>query len=119
MTAYERILEDYARRPRPHPLAWYEERYKREGFLYVTPAFYIMGRPVRKYAEIEQITDDACMFDFETCDTWYIAEAAGEIRQAWRVLPWELPWICFQRNREQDLQFYETRRLMRLSGWQS
>lgn len=118
MTPYEQTLADWQRRPRDHSLAWYEELHKQRGFVFSTPAFYIMGRPVMKYAPVELILDLTHVFDFEQCDTWYVFHMAGDIRQAWSIMPWELPWLAWQRESDphNDLRFYETRRLMRLSG---
>lgn len=121
MTPYELTLADWRARPRDRSLRWYEEMHMARGFLFSTPAFYVMGRPVRKYAPIEQILDVGHMFDFEQCDTWFVFLMAGDIRQAWKVLPWELPFIAWVRDNDPlgELQFHETRRLMRLSGIES
>ena len=118
MTPYARTLEDWHNRPRQHPLSYYEEIHKRLGFLFSTPAYYVMGRPVMKFAPIDHILDVEHVFDFAQCDTWYIFQLTGETQQAWRILPWELPWMCWKRENDPDeeLRFYETRRLMRLSG---
>lgn len=117
MSPYEQTVADWVARPRERSLAYYEEIHKARGFVFSTPAFYVMGRPVMKYAPLEQILDVEHVFDFEQCDTWFVFALCGEVRQAWRVLPWELPWTCFQRVRDgEDLHFVETRRLMRLSG---
>jgi hypothetical protein len=118
MSPYERTLADWAKRPRDHSLAWYEEVHKRQGFVFSTPAFYIMGRPVMKYAPIPHILDVEHVFDFEQCDTWFIFVLTGETRQAWSIMPWELPFMCWSRDNDPtgELRFYETRRLMRLSA---
>lgn len=118
MTPYEQTVADWLARPRDRSLAWYEEQHKRRGFVFVTPAFYVMGRPVRKYAPIEQIMDVEHMFDFEQCDTWFVFVLTGDARQAWQILPWELPWMAWVRDSDPlaEIQFHETRRLMRLSG---
>lgn len=119
MTPYELTVADWHLRPRDHPLGWYEEVHKRRGFVFSTPGFYVMGRPVLKYAPIEQILDVEYVFDFSQCDTWFIFWMQGEASLAWRILPWELPWMCWQRGARDgtdDLQFAETRRLMRLCG---
>lgn len=118
MSPYDQTRIDWENKPRERPLRWYEATHKAQGFVFATPTFYLMGRPVRKYAPLEQILDVTHVFDFETCDTWYIFLLTGEVRQAWNILPWELPWMCWQRDNDpaEELRFYETRRLMRLSG---
>lgn len=115
---YEIVATDWNRRPRAMSLDTLERTYKSSGFVFSTPSFYVMGRPVRKYAPIEHILDDTYYFDHDTCDTWFIAIMAGDIKAAWRILPWELPWMAWVRDNDplDELRFYETRRLMRLSG---
>lgn len=118
LSPYERTAYDWAAYPRSHSLQWYEDMHKAHGFVFATPAFYVMGRPVRKYAPLEQILDVEHVFDFDTCDTWYVFLMCGNLWKAWSVLPWELPFICWQRDNDptEELRFYETRRVMRLSG---
>ncbi len=117
-TPYEEVVADWLARPRERPLAWYEEQHKRRGFVFATPAFYVLCRPVRKYAPIEQILDVEHVFDFEQCDTWYVFLMAGDIKQALRMMPWELPWMAWSRDNDPtaELRFYETRRVMRFAG---
>ena len=114
---YERTLYNWLMRPRDKPLAWYEDQHKSRGFVFATPDFYVMGRPVRKYAPLEQILDVTHRFDPATCDCWYVFLLTGDVRKAWSILPYELPWMCWVRDNDphDDLRFYETARLMRLS----
>ncbi len=114
---YQQTLADWEQRPRDRHLRWYEGEHKAHGFLFATPDFYVMGRPVRKYAPIEQILDVTHRFDVATCDTWFVFLLTGDVRKAWAILPWELPWMCWVRDNDptQELRFFETRRLMRLS----
>ena len=118
MTPYAQTVADWQARPRPYSLRHYEDVHKRQGFLFSTPEFYVMGRPVRKYAPMEQILDVEHVFATGTCDCWYVFLMAGDTRKAWSILPYELPWMCWQRDNDplDELRFYETRRLMRLSG---
>lgn len=120
LSPYQRTAYDWAARTRDHSLQWYEDHHKAHGFVFSTPAYYVMGRPVRKFAPVEQILDVTHIFDFETCDTWFVFQLTGRVEQAWKCLPWELPWMCWVRQDDpaQELVFHETRRLMRLSGVQ-
>ena len=115
---YEMLALDWLKRPRGMTLAWYEDAHKCNGFLFSTPDFYVMGRPVIRCAPLEQILDVTHRFDPELCDTWYVFQMAGDVRRAWSILPWELPFICWQRDNDpsDELRFYETARMMRLSG---
>jgi len=118
MSPYETVMLDWLQRPRDRPLDHYERIHKQRGFVFATPEFYIMGRPVRKYAPIEDILNVECDFAPSTCDTWFIFQLAGDMRAAWKIMPWELPWMCWTRDNDpqQELMFFETRRLMRLTG---
>lgn len=122
MTPHELIVADWQARPRDRSLRWYEEIHLDCGFVFSTPDFFVMGRPVRKYAPLEQILDVTHHFDPATCDTWYVFQMAGDIRKVWSILPQELPWVCWHREGDLEpdgterLRFYETRRVMRLSG---
>lgn len=115
---YGRAMHDWALRPRDKTLAWYEAVHKSNGFLFATPEFYVMGRPVRKYAPLENILDVTYEFDPATCDCWFIFQLTGDVRKAWSILPYELPWMAWVRDNDphDDLRFYETSRLRRLSG---
>lgn len=115
---HDLVLADWQARPRDQSLRFYEELHMSMGFLFSTPDFFVMGRPVRKYAPIEHILDVQCRFERATCDTWFIFQMAGDMTKAWSIMPWELPWMCWVRDNDPtgELRFYETRRLMRLSG---
>ena len=47
------------------------------GFVFSTPDFFIMGRPMG--------------------DTWFIEAMAGDMSRAWDILPYPLPYIAWQR----------------------
>lgn len=118
MSPYAQTAEDWAIRLREKPLRWYEEEHKLKGFVFCTPDFYIMGRPVKRDAPPEQILDVTHQFFPPACDCWYVFLMCGDVRKAWSILPYELPWLCWQRDNDpsDELRFYETRRMMRLSG---
>lgn len=48
-----------------------------DGFVFSTPEFFIMGR--------------------ERGDAWFIEAFAGDTAKAWSILPWEKPFVEFQR----------------------
>ena len=70
------------------------ERNYQEGFVFSTPAFFIMGR------ELE--------------GGWFIESFAGDMDKAWSILPYELPFVSFQRF-DNSLRFIPIERLRRLS----
>lgn len=79
------------------------------GFVFSTPAFFIMGRPVDKDAPHGLILDPSYQFKREECDCWHVYLAAGDLGRAWSILPWPLGWMSFERKNE--LRFVETERI--------
>ena len=70
------------------------ERNYQEGFVFSTPDYFIMGR------ELE--------------GAWFIEAFAGNMDAAWSILPYELPYVAFQRF-DNSLRFIPIERLRRLS----
>ena len=70
------------------------ERNYQEGFVFSTPDFFIMGREVE--------------------GAWFIEAFAGDMDRAWSILPYELPFVSFQRF-DNSLRFIPIERLRRLS----
>src|SRR6185436_18250051 len=68
------------------------------GFVFSTPRFFCMGRPVQRSAPHGLILDPSYTFKPEECDTWLVWLMAGDVSAAWSVLPWPLPWLCFERR---------------------
>ena len=104
MSPIDRIAVEYARRGLDFASAL--ERNYAEGFVFSTPAFFIMGRP-KPYAlrngDIE-ITGDA----------WWIDGFAGDCSKAWSILPYELSLIGFERF-DDNPRFYSMETLRRLT----
>jgi hypothetical protein len=84
------------------------------GFVFSRPDFFIMGRPVAKGADYALVVDPWHHFPSAECDCWNIYLFAGNVTPAWRILPWELPWFCWERKNE--LRYYHASAIRRLSG---
>ena len=65
-----------------------------DGFLFSTPDFFIMGR--------------------ELDGGWFIEGMAGDTSKAWSILPYELPYVTFERF-DNDLRRVAIGRLKRLT----
>lgn len=106
----------YERAPRAEPFLYYVRLYASRGFVFARPDLFVMGRAVPRRALPARILDDRNRFDGETCDCWYLRDAAGEMSRMWSVLPWELPWFCWTRMGDplSALVFVEAIRLKRL-----
>lgn len=97
MTPVEQVRELYGKSGQgedwPHDL----EAHLLKGYVFGGPGFFCMGRPVVKGAAVELIRDPCHSFPVGECDAWYVAAMAGDMAEAWRHFPYELPWICFDR----------------------
>jgi len=82
------------------------------GFVFSTPAFFIMGRPVPRGAYEDDIVNPAVVWSPELCDCWHVHVLAGDAGKAWSILPWPLPWLGFERNNE--LRFYPMADMQRI-----
>lgn len=83
------------------------------GFVYSTPDFFVMGRPVQRSAPAHLIIDPSVSFERSVCDCWHVYLAAGNLGKAWGILPWPLEWLSFERKNE--LRFYKASDIRRLS----
>ncbi len=115
MNPYDRILAAY-----PNEQGEFKEcveYHERHGFVFATPDYFVMGRPVVMMARADQICDYTCEFPAQGCDCWYIHAMAGHLAQVWDVLPWELPWIAWQRVRDPEkvLRIYPLARMRSMS----
>jgi len=117
MTPYESIAEKYTNHPQPQTFDWYIRWHCMHGFVYSTPDFFLMGRPVVRDAPAIRITEPTYLFNPSDCDCWFIHAMAGNIRGAIGMEPYELPWYAWERmlDGELDLRFYEASRIRNLS----
>lgn len=83
------------------------------GFVYSTPDFFVMGRPVKSGAKPEIIVSLE-RFPATVCDCWHVYLMAGDMSKAWGILPWELPLVSIERRNV--LKFYRLDSIRRLSG---
>ena len=77
-----------------HDFAAALERNYQGGFVFSTPDFFIMGR--------------------ELDGGWFIEGMAGDTSKAWSILPYELPYVTFERF-DNDLRRVAIGRLKRLT----
>lgn len=83
------------------------------GFVFSTPDYFIMGRPVFRTGDPKLILDPWHRFPWADCDCWMVWLAAGDLGKAWTILPWPLPWLGFERGLE--LRFVPAEAMKRLS----
>lgn len=112
MSPAEKMAETFA----AHGLdfAYYVDRHFQYGFLFSTPEFFVMGRPVMRGARAELIRDPSATFDGMAVDAWWVHGAVGNLRAMWDVMPAALPYLGFERW-DDNPRFYPIETLRRLS----
>lgn len=112
MSPAEKMAETFA----AHGLdfAYYVDRHFQYGFLFSTPEFFVMGRPVMRGARAELIRDPSATFDGMAVDAWWVHGAIGNLRAMWDVMPAALPYLGFERW-DDNPRFYPIETLRRLS----
>lgn len=86
----------------------------KNGFVFSTPEFSLMGRAVRKDALESLIVDPSSVFERSQADCWHIYLFAGDLTKASTIMPWPLPWISIERKNE--LRFYPLAAMARLAS---
>lgn len=85
------------------------------GFVFSTPSFFAMGRPVDRHATPRLIRNPGHSFAPDDCNAWWVHGMAGDTHKVWDILPWPLGFIGWERF-DEDLRFYPTESLRRLCG---
>ena len=121
MTPIDRIREKYQLHPQEQPFEFYLNWHLAHGFVYSTPDFFIMGRPTHLILGLDEWNKMACDID-TACEPklengWYVHAMAGNISKVWSILPYELPYVAFERvrNNTLDLTVIPLDRIRRLS----
>lgn len=88
------------------------------GHVIKDPSFFVMARAVDLNAGEEAVLDLTHDFDPQFCDAWFLYAFAGDKQKAWRALPFELPWLCFQRlcSPGNELHYLRTRSIRRFTN---
>lgn len=71
--------------------------HNRTGYTLVTATCIAAARPVRKDAREADVLNPSVVFP-EGRDAWLVWIVAGDIREAIAALPYELPWIGWQKK---------------------
>lgn len=96
------------------------EQHLLNGYVFSTPEFFLMGRPVDSKASMEEINDPSVVFPRDRQDCWVVYAYAdimgnsvrGLVKNVLTMMPYPLPLVCWQRKRHDRLRFYETRKLI-------
>jgi hypothetical protein len=112
MSPYETIKALYDLRPEPQPFEAYVRGHLERGFVFSTPDFFIMGLPTTKEWLRSKGHSDTSL----KADTWFIFAMAGDTSKAWSILPYELPFLAWERDRPhgKELHIYPIQRIRAL-----
>ena len=91
------------------------EAHYAHGFVFSTPDFFVMGRPVDSQEAYSLIREPTYTFDRDRQDAWWVYGLAGDTHKAWNILPYHLPLIGFERFDEIP-RFYSITTLRRLTN---
>lgn len=114
MSPYEQARAVYQREHCPRTFDQDLELHLRNGFVFSTPDFFIMGRHVFSKAPVSLIVDPANHFHRDVCDCWHIYLFAGNIAKAFAIEPW--PLSLFSMERKNELRFVPADSIRRLSA---
>jgi len=117
MSPYDTIVQKYLDKPQEAPFGEYLEWHLRNGFVFNTPEYFIMGKNCRRLAPPHEVADCEHVFDAQDSDCWYIFAMSGNMTKAFNSMPFPLPWIAFERiiDNKRELRFYKTEDLQRLA----
>lgn len=114
MIPYEQAKSVYQREPCVRTFEQDLALHMEFGYVYSTPRYFVMFRPVDRKAPQGLILDPSYTFPNVDCDCWHVYLAAGDLGAAWEVLPWKLEWMSFERKN--ILRFVKADRIRRLSA---
>lgn len=87
------------------------DAYLASGFVHSTPDFFVMARPVSSEWREELITNpltDKLNNELTLpLDMWHIALMAGDMREAWGLFPYQLPYISMERKNKLHIYDYD------------
>lgn len=84
------------------------------GYVFSTPTYFVMGRPVCSKAAHDLIVNPAITFPMDDCDCWHLYLMAGDMPAIFQLAPYHLPLVSFERRNE--LRFYPHGSLRRLTA---
>ncbi len=79
------------------------------GYVFSTPTLFVMGRPIDRFDDWPRLKDPLVRYPPERENCWWLFLLAGEAREAWRYLPYPLPYIGWERRGKP--RFFESRKL--------
>lgn len=106
MTPAQQAAAVYGREPCARTFIEDLDAHLVNGYVYSTPDFFAMGRPVCSLWPHKDIINPWITFPRESWDCWFVYLVAGDMLKAWSSFPFPLPKIGFEkRNRIRYYRF--------------
>ncbi len=96
MTPYEQAARVYLREPCARSFREDLENHLFLGWVFSTPALFLMGRRIMHDWPHRMAADSSIADDEGDC--WHVWLAAGDMSEAVRAIPFDLPWLSFERE---------------------
>lgn len=110
MSPIEEAVSVYQSEPCARPFVKDLEIHLLHGYVFSTPTFFVMGRPVAKWWPQRMIVDPSeNPLGRKNC--WHVYLCAGDLLGALSAMPFTLPFTSFERNN--TLKVYRTDALLR------
>lgn len=106
MTPFDHARAVYDREPCARSFAEDLDAHLRNGYVFASPRFFVMGRAVIIERPGHEIVNPWITFNEGECNGWLVYLAAGDLRLALECLPYDLPVIGWERNNV--LRWYDT-----------
>lgn len=85
-------------------------KYLAHGCVFVTPEIYFVLKPVSRNSEVKP----ADQWNVEKPDAWYIHAIIGNVKKAISLIPYELPWVGWERGlKKRKLKWFNMQSLLR------
>ena len=98
MTPVEQAASVYQSEPCVRSFKEDLEAHLIHGYVFSTPAAFVMGRPVQHDAPVELIINPWHVFPTEQCDCWLVYLAAGDISEIRKFQPYPQKYIAWERK---------------------
>jgi len=115
MNPYQAARAVYDREPCARTFEEDLELHLLNGYVFSDSTAFLMARPVKHYAGYELICDPSVIHDNPDC--WHLWLFAGNLMDAFRLAPYPLPLVSFERkNKLRYYQWYDIyRKCLRFS----
>jgi len=110
VSPFERARAVYADGRSARSFEWDLMLHLERGFVFSTPEYFVMGRPVNSRAAVADILNPAVNWGRGECDCWHVWLCvcnSGGLARIKELVPWPLNWVSFERDGELKLWVLE------------